>query len=148
MLCAATMRSQRRQNMAHTIDVPNELYEKLMAVARKQQQTPESLFLSWAASITEQPATSQWGSEPPPTEEELREHPLLGIAGSLSIGDPRLASGFDNVLAEAIADEHADGDRSPFHPGPVRAIARPLTALTALRSNLRSGNGLREGSDS
>ena len=95
--------------MAHVIEVPDELYEKLLAFARKQQQTPEALFLSWAARATEQPATSQWGSEPPPTEEELREHPLLGITGSLSIGDPRLISDFDDVLAEAIADEHTEG---------------------------------------
>lgn len=96
--------------MAHTIEVPDELYEKLVTFARKQQVTPEGLFLSWAASVTEPQATSQWGSEPPPTEEELRASPLLRIAGSLSIGDPRLATEFDDVLAEAIADDHADGD--------------------------------------
>lgn len=93
--------------MAHTIEVPDEVYDKLLAFARRQQQTPEALFLEWASRVTEQPATSEWGDQPPPTEEELREHPLLRIAGSLSIGDPRLASEFDDVLAEAIADDHA-----------------------------------------
>jgi len=95
--------------MAHMIEVPDELYEKLLTFARQQQQTPEALFLSWAASVTEQPVTSQWGSEPPPTEEELQASPFLRMIGSLAIGDPRLATDFDGVLAEAIADGDASG---------------------------------------
>lgn len=94
--------------MAHIIEIPDELYERLLAFAREHHQTPEALFLAWAAQVTEQRGTGTWGTEPPPTAEELRASPLLQIAGSLSIGDRRLTSEFHEVLAEAIADDHAE----------------------------------------
>lgn len=96
--------------MAHTIEVPDERYEKLLAFARKQQQTPEALFHAWAVNVTELPDTPQWGDQPPPTEEELQASPFLRMIGSLSVGDPRLAIEFDDVLAEAIADGDAEGE--------------------------------------
>jgi hypothetical protein len=94
--------------MAHVFEVPDELYEKLEAYAEKHEQTPEDLFLRWARQLTAPQDAGAWGNEPPPTEEELQASPLLRIAGSLSIGDPRLETEFDEVLAEAFADDHAE----------------------------------------
>lgn len=94
--------------MAHVFEVPDELYEKLAAYAEQRKQTAEELFLSWARHVTTPQGMQTWGDMTPPTEEELAASPLLRIAGSLSIGDPRLATEFDEVLAEAIADDHAE----------------------------------------
>ncbi len=96
--------------MAHVFEIPDDLYEKLEAYAEKHQQTPEELFISWARQLTTPQSTGTWGNEPPPTAEELRNSPLLQIAGSLSIGDPRLETEFDEVLAEAFIDDHAEGE--------------------------------------
>ncbi len=90
--------------MAHVIEVPDELYEKLAAYAEQRRQTPEELFLTWASQLTTAQSTGTWGTEPPPTAAELAASPFLRMIGSLSIGDPRLATEFDEVLAEAIAD--------------------------------------------
>jgi hypothetical protein len=100
---------ERSDRMAHVIEIPDDLYEKLAGYAKQHQQTLEELFLSWARQMTTAQSARTWGNEPPPTEEELRNSPLLRIAGSLPIGDPRLQTEFDEVLAEAIADDHADG---------------------------------------
>jgi hypothetical protein len=94
--------------MAHVFEIPDELYEKLRTVARERQQTPEALFQAWLKQVTTPPPSSSWGNEPPPTQEELQAHPFLRMIGSLSIGDPRLETEFNEVLAEAIADGAAE----------------------------------------
>ncbi len=90
--------------MAHVFEIPDELYEKLQAFAQEHRQTPEALLLAWVKQVTEPQRATSWGDESPPTEEELERSPLLRIAGSLSIGDPRLQTEFGEVLAEAIAE--------------------------------------------
>jgi hypothetical protein len=94
--------------MAHVFELTDEQYARLEATARERGESPADLFQSWLDSIAAQATReSGWGDVTPPTEEEIRQRPLLALAGSLTLNDPRLATSFDDVLAEAIADDHA-----------------------------------------
>lgn len=100
--------------MGHTLELTDDEYTRLDAYARQVGRTPHELVAEWLASMAMPPATSapvpteEQGEVPSPTEEEIARRPLLALAGSLALNDPRLATNFDDVLAEAIADEHAE----------------------------------------
>ena len=99
--------------MGHVLELTEDEYTRLEAYARRRGRTPHELVAEWLASITNPPETpkpgenAEPGEVPPPTEEEIRQRPLLALAGRLALNDPRLATNFDDVLAEAIADDHA-----------------------------------------
>ena len=92
--------------MSHAIELSDEQYAALEAYAQRQGRSPDELIRAWVASVAEQPQAN-WADVPPPTEEELRAHPVLGIIGSLPLDDPRLATELHEVLGEAIADDHS-----------------------------------------
>ena len=100
--------------MGHTLELTEDEYTRLEAYARQCGRTPHELIADWLASVPAQSEAPQAATEaqpsdvPPPTEEEIRQRPLLALAGSLTLNDPRLATNFDDVLAEAMADDHAD----------------------------------------
>lgn len=99
--------------MGHVLELTEDEYARLEAYALQRGRTPHELVAEWLASVAVPPEMPQPTQEtepsevPPPTEEEIRRRPLLALAGSLALNDPRLATNFDDVLAEAIADDHA-----------------------------------------
>ena len=93
--------------MSHTIELLDEQYAALETYAQQQGRSPDELIHAWVASVAEQPQMD-WRDVPPPTEEELRNSPFLRVMGSLAIDGSRLTTEFDEVLAEAIADDHAN----------------------------------------
>lgn len=100
--------------MGHVLELTDDEYTRLEAYARRRGRTPHELIAEWLANATTPPSKTPKpadGTEPsevpPPTEEEIGQRPLLALAGSLALNDPRLATAFDDVLAEAIADDHA-----------------------------------------
>lgn len=102
--------------MGHVLELTEDEYTRLEAYARRRGRTPHELVAEWLASVVTPPETpkqaqeAESGEVPSPTEEEIRQRPLLALAGSLALNDPRLATNFDDVLAEAIADDHAGAE--------------------------------------
>ncbi|HEX6797950.1 MAG TPA: hypothetical protein VF116_09590 [Ktedonobacterales bacterium] len=102
--------------MGHVLELTEDEYTRLEAYARRRGRTPHELVAEWLASVSTPSGTSnpaeqaEPGEVAPPTEEEIRQRPLLALAGSLTLNDPRLATNFDDVLAEAIADNHAGAE--------------------------------------
>ena len=104
--------------MGHVLELTEDEYARLEAYAHQRGRTPHELIAEWLASVTAPPAAPERAGEaetepsevPPPTEEEIRQRPLLALSGSLALNDPHLATNFDDVLGEAIADDHANDD--------------------------------------
>lgn len=100
--------------MGHTLELTEDEYTRLEDYARRMGRTPHELVAEWLASMAMPPATSAPASteehdeERPPTEEELREHPILRIAGMLSVGMPGWADRHDEAFADDAMDPHAD----------------------------------------
>ena len=93
--------------MSHVIELSDEQYAALETYAQRQGRSPDELIRAWVASLVEQPQ-ADWADEPPPTEEELREHPILGLAGIFAIGEPGWADRHDEIIAEEALNTHAD----------------------------------------
>lgn len=102
--------------MGHVLELTDDEYTRLDTYARQRGRTPHELIAEWLATVASpppevpKPSSEEQSEVPPPTEEEIRQRPLLALAGSLALNDPRLATNFDDVLAEAIADDHAGAE--------------------------------------
>lgn len=102
--------------MGHVLELTEDEYTRLEAYARRRGRTPHELVAEWLASVptppeTPKPTQAAESSEvPPPTEEELREHPILRVAGMLSVGIPGWADRHDEAFADEAMDPHADED--------------------------------------
>lgn len=95
--------------MAHIFELTDEQYARLEAAAHERGESPQDLFRSWLDSVAPVPqaaAQRDWGDVPPPTEEELREHPFLRVMGTLSVGIPGWADRHDEAFGgEESADD-------------------------------------------
>src|SRR5215469_1638426 len=98
---AGERRTRRREEvcaMGHALELTEDEYMRLEAYARQRGRTPHEIVAEWLVSVTTPPAQRPQAEEPsevsPPTEEELRQRPLLALAGSLALNDPRLATNF------------------------------------------------------
>lgn len=105
--------------MSHTIQIPDDIYEKLAAYAAQWKQTPEALFLDWANTLThrwEETTAMELGDceqevmDRDDKEEELATQSLLRISGMFAIGEPGWADRHDEYLAETYLDTHAKKD--------------------------------------
>lgn len=102
--------------MGHVLELTDDEYTRLEAYARERGRTPHQLVTEWLASVSA-PSESRKPAEraeqeevPPPTEEELREQPILRVAGMLSVGIPGWADRHDEAFADDAMDPHADED--------------------------------------
>jgi len=84
--------------MNHMFSVSEQQYSKLMAYARRYEQTPETLFQAWVNEVGQR------------VEKWTANDPLFQIAGMFAIGDTDVATKHDKYLAEVYRDEHANSE--------------------------------------
>lgn len=88
--------------MSHTVQVPDDIYARLAAVARQRGKTPEELLLEWAADVAEQAERQTIPAEP---EIGPDHDPIAPFIGAFTFGVGDLAEQHDTYLAEAYADD-------------------------------------------
>lgn len=97
--------------MSHNFNISEEQYAQLAAYAEEYKQTPETLFQKWVSETIHKVEALQQSRRKEQTsqeEEELRNHPLLQIAGILDIGGPGWADKHDEYFAETYLDNYAE----------------------------------------
>lgn len=98
--------------MAHTLEISDDLYERLTAYATQQGQPVEAVAESLlAADVNRLSGTPTVASEAPLTEAEMARSPFLRMLGSLAIGEPGWADRHDELFSaiedtERHAEEH------------------------------------------
>ncbi|WIG59158.1 MAG: hypothetical protein OJF49_001905 [Ktedonobacterales bacterium] len=105
--------------MSHVFTLTDEEYVQLQQAAQRQERTPEELFREWlrqtladADPLSLEAARARWAALGPevtqPTDDELRESPLLRAIGIAASGQPGWADQHDEIIAEEAMDSHAD----------------------------------------
>ena len=96
--------------MAHNIDIPDELYQHAMALAKQRGQTAEEVIIHAAESVLQaeeaQPTVATTTIDVPGYDPAL--DPLAPFAGKYTASVPDLTVRHDAYLAEAYEDTHAD----------------------------------------
>ena len=105
--------------MSRTLNLSDEEYARLEQAAQQQGSTIAELVRTWidsmSAAQSEQnirEAQARWtplgDSVVLPSEEELREHPLLRAVSVVHSGVPGWAGRHDELIIEEALDLHAD----------------------------------------
>lgn len=79
--------------MSHSFQISDEQYGRLVAYTEQYKQTPEQLFQQWVNEIIRKVDTLQSfrlkeQTEPEISEEDMRNHPLLRVAGVMDTSEP------------------------------------------------------------
>jgi hypothetical protein len=94
--------------MSHVIEIDDEEYARLEQAAQQRGTTAEALLRAWMKSVTTtgeeelRAARARWAalgpSVGPPTEADLRAHPLLRVIGIGALNEPGWADQHDAVF--------------------------------------------------
>lgn len=88
--------------MSHAIHVPDERYDRLLAYAKQQRQSPEDMVLAWVTEVVQhedQLAAREHGEDGPTYD------PIAPFIGAFAFGVQDLAEEHDQYLADAAADD-------------------------------------------
>jgi hypothetical protein len=91
--------------MAHTVELPDDLYRAIERYAAERGETAEALILAWAQSLTN-PA-----SHPSPTQTaepmyDPADDPLAEFLGTVELIEPDAVRRHDEVIADEALDAH------------------------------------------
>lgn len=87
--------------MSHAINLPDELFEQIAEVARREGSQPETIAEQWLRAAVQQSAEARSGNAYDPSRD-----PLMRLAGIISSGDPSWGERHDEYLAQAYQDAH------------------------------------------
>ena len=106
--------------MGHTFTVSDEQFARLEQFARNQGQSIDDIFQAWVNALDAtinatalEAARARWAALgqqiEPPTDEELRAHPLLRVIGIASVNEPGWTGQVDSVFGrDEEFEPHAD----------------------------------------
>lgn len=95
--------------MRQTIDVPDDLYKKLVSYAERHGQTPERVLLDYIGEVVqEHDHLSTPGDRCNPEGDD----PIASYIGAFHFGVGDLAENHDSYLAEGYAQDTRDGSES------------------------------------
>jgi hypothetical protein len=93
--------------MAHSIQIPDELYEAIERYAVQRGQTPEHAILAWAAEIQRQVEERQHPDQSGVVAEPHDPYdPWAGFRGAFEAAKPDVVRRHDAYLAEDHMDSH------------------------------------------
>ena len=92
--------------MSHTVQVPDELYDKLASYARDQGTTPDDMLIAWAGEIVRREEQRQARQE---ESEDVISDPIAPFIGAFTFGVGDLAEQHDSYLSESYANTHESG---------------------------------------
>lgn len=86
--------------MSHAINLPDELYDQIAEVARREGTRPEEIAEQWLRDAIERSLDTPSAQEYDPARD-----PLMGLAGIISSGDPGWPERHDEYLAQALGPQ-------------------------------------------